>query len=67
MGEVNQTQLKILLNQIIEQVGIKAKVIAIKTGISQSDLSRFKNGQICLCLRDSQKLENYLDTFKNML
>lgn len=64
---MSQIELKNLFIQIISQVGIKSKVIANKTGISQSDLSRFKNGHICLCLRDSQNLEDYLNTFKNML
>jgi len=66
-GEMNQLDLKILLNQVINKVGIKGKVISQKTGINASDLSRFKNGQILLCERDSQKLESLLNTFKIML
>lgn len=64
---MNQLELKRLLNNIINNIGIKGKMICNKTGISPADLSRFKNGKIGLCLADSERLEKYLSTFKALI
>lgn len=41
--------------------GLVAKAISRGTNISTDILSRFKNGHICLCLSDADKLKAYLD------
>lgn len=56
----NQNELREKLNVTIAS-GLVAKAIADKTGITQDILSRFKNGHICLCDSDSNKLSAYLD------
>ena len=56
----NQNELRKKLNVIIAS-GLAAKAISAKTGIGTDYLSRFKNGHICLCEDDANKLEEYLD------
>lgn len=60
---MDQEQLKKRLMYALNTVGLKAKQISGYTGISQADISRFKNGKIMLCLSDAQKLANYFDKF----
>lgn len=57
---MNQEELREKLNCIIAN-GLVAKVIAKKTGIGTDYLSRFKNGHICLCENDADRLEKYLN------
>ena len=57
---MNQEELREKLNIIIGN-GLVAKAIAEKTGIGTDYLSRFKNGRICLCKDDADRLEKYLD------
>ncbi len=64
---MNQNELKTRLNYAVNQVGLKAKNISEKTGIMQSDISRFKNGQIMLCISDAFKLQKYFDSFNGLL
>lgn len=45
----------------IVQAGLSAKSIAEYVDIDYKDLSRFKNGHICLCEDDADRLEKYLD------
>lgn len=56
---MNQTDLRNKLIYVIEN-GLVAKIIAQKTDIPQDVLSRFKNGKVCLCEPDADKLEKYL-------
>lgn len=57
---MNQEELREKLNTTITN-GLVAKVIAERTGIGTDYLSRFKNGHICLCKDDADRLETYLD------
>ena len=57
---MNQELLRMKLNAIVAS-GLVAKAIADKTGIATDYLSRFKNGHICLCSEDAERLETYLD------
>lgn len=43
------------------QAGLSAKSIAKYTDIDYKDLSRFKNGHICLCENEANRLQAYLD------
>lgn len=63
---MEQNILRDKLVRVIEEIGIRANAISDKTGLLQSDISRFKNGKILLCYSDAQKLESYLDGFKNL-
>lgn len=56
----NQNELREKLNATITS-GPVAKAIAAKTGITTDYLSRFKNGHICLCEDDANRLKAYLD------
>lgn len=56
----NQNELREKLNVTIAS-GLVAKAIAAKTGIATDCLSRFKNGHICLCEDDANRLKAYLD------
>lgn len=57
---MEQELLRVRLNSIVAS-GLVAKVIAEKTDITTDILSRFKNGHICLCKADAERLEKYLD------
>lgn len=57
---MDQELLRNKLNDVIAS-GLVAKAISKSTNISNDILSRFKNGHICLCSSDAQKLEAYLD------
>lgn len=56
----NQNELRNKLSAIISS-GLSASSISKVTNISRIDLSRFKNGQICLIDSDAEYLEKYLD------
>ena len=56
----NQNELREKLNATITS-GLVAKAIAAKTGITTDYLSRVKNGHICLCEDDANRLKAYLD------
>lgn len=56
---MNQTELRNNLICVIDN-GLVAKIIAQKTKIPQDVLSRFKNGKVCLCETDADRLEKYL-------
>lgn len=57
---MNQELLRNRLNDVIAS-GLIAKAIAARTGITTDVLSRFKNGYVCLCEDDAEKLKLYLD------
>lgn len=57
---MNQELLRNRLNDVISS-GLIAKAIATRTGITTDVLSRFKNGHVCLCEDDAEKLKSYLD------
>ena len=57
---MNQELLRNRLNDVIAS-GLIAKAIAARTGITTDILSRFKNGHVCLCEDDAEKLRSYLD------
>lgn len=57
---MNQEELREKLNNIIA-AGLVAKAIAKKVNISVDNLSRFKNGHICLLKNDADRLEKYLN------
>lgn len=57
---MNQESLREQLNDVIAS-GLVAKAIAKQTNITADVLSRFKNGHVCLCPDDAQRLEAYLD------
>ena len=59
-GCMNQDALRKKLSEIIE-LGLSASSISKATNISRIDLSRFKNGQICLNSFNAKCLEKYLD------
>lgn len=48
------------LNGIIES-GLALKAIAQNIGISENNLSRFRNYRLCLRRADAEILSNYLD------
>lgn len=47
----------------INKIGIKARSISKMTGISDAELSRFKNGKAFLSAPAAKKLQKYLDGF----
>lgn len=57
---MNQDSLREKLNHVIAS-GLVAKAISARTGITTDVLSRFKNGYVCLCVDDANKLEVYLN------
>ena len=57
---MDQELLRNRLNNVIAS-GLIAKAIAARTGITTDVLSRFKNGHVCLCEDDAEKLKSYLD------
>lgn len=57
---MNQEELREKLNTIIAN-GLVAKAISERTGIGMDYISRFKNGHICLCKNDAERLERFLD------
>ena len=57
---MNQDELRSKLNAIIAN-GLIAKVIAERTGIGMDYISRFKRGHICLCQKDADRLERFLN------
>ena len=62
-GVMGQEQLRDLLSGIIS-LGLSAVAISKVTQISKIDLSRFKNGQICLVNSDAEKLQRFLEQTK---
>ena len=59
-GNMNQESLRVRLNDVIAS-GLVAKAIAKQTDITTDVLSRFKNGHVCLCSNDADRLQAYLD------
>ncbi len=59
-GDVFQENLKNKFISIVK-AGLSAKSIAENTEIDYKDLSRFKNGHICLCEDEANRLQAYLD------
>lgn len=57
---MDQELLRQRLNEVIAS-GLVAKAISKRTDISTEILSRFKNGHVCLCEKDKDRLEAYLD------
>lgn len=57
---MDQELLRNKLNDVIA-LGLVAKAISKSTNISNDILSRFKNGHICLCQSDADRLKAYLD------
>lgn len=57
---MNQDLLRENLNHVIAS-GLVAKAISNKTGVTADVLSRFKNGYVCLCEDDANRLEAYLN------
>ena len=57
---MNQELLREKLNTVIAS-GLVAKAIASRTNITTDVLSRFKNGYVCLCPNDAERLSSYLD------
>lgn len=56
---MDQDLLRQRLNKVIAS-GLVAKAISKRTDISTEILSRFKNGHVCLCEKDKNRLEAYL-------
>lgn len=56
---MDQDLLRQRLNKVIAS-GLVAKAISKRTDISTEILSRFKNGYVCLCEKDKDRLEAYL-------
>lgn len=56
---MSQNDLRNMLICVLKN-GLVAKIIAEKTSIPPDILSRFKNGKVCLCETDADKLEKYL-------
>lgn len=56
---MDQELLRQRLNEVIAS-GLVAKAISKRTDISTEILSRFKNGHVCLCEKDKDRLEAYL-------
>ena len=57
---MDQELLRQRLNKVIAS-GLVAKAISKRTGISTEILSQFKNAHVCLCEKDKNSLEAYLD------
>ena len=57
---MDQELLRERLNDVIAS-GLVAKAISKHTNITTDVLSRFKNGYVCLCPNDADKLKAYLD------
>ena len=57
---MDQELLRERLNDVIAS-GLVAKAISKYTNITTDVLSRFKNGYVCLCSGDAEKLKAYLD------
>ena len=57
---MDQELLRERLNDVIAS-GLVAKAISKHTDITTDVLSRFKNGHVCLCTNDADKLKAYLD------
>lgn len=57
---MNQKELREKMNTIVLS-GLSCKAISTKTKIAPDILSRFKNGHVCLCQDDAERLEAYLD------
>ncbi len=57
---MDQELLRERLNDVIAS-GLVAKAISKHTNITTDVLSRFKNGHVCLCPNDADKLKAYLD------
>lgn len=57
---MNQELLRERLNDVIAS-GLVAKAISKHTNIATDVLSRFKNGHVCLCTCDADRLKEYLD------
>ena len=57
---MGQESLRERLNTVIAS-GLAAKAISKRTGVTPDVLSRFKNGHVCLCPEDADKLKRYLD------
>ena len=57
---MNQDSLREKLNSIVAS-GLTAKAIAKNIGVSTDNLSRFRNGHICLVAGDGDRLKGYLD------
>ncbi len=57
---MNQELLRKRLNDVVS-AGLVAKAISKHTDIATDVLSRFKNGYVCLCPSDADKLKAYLD------
>lgn len=57
---MNQELLRNKLQEITS-LGLSAVAISRVVRISKLDLSRFKNGQICLIDSDARRLERYLE------
>ncbi len=60
---MNQNDLRNKLICVLEN-GLVAKIIAQRTEIPPDVLSRFKNGKVCLCQKDADKLDKYLSLVK---
>ena len=57
---MNQDLLRERLKRVIAS-GLAAKAISKRTGITTDVMSRFKNGHVCLCEKDKNRLESYLE------
>ena len=57
---MDQELLRERLNDVIAS-GLVAKAISKHTNITTDVLSRFKNGYVCLCSDDADRLKTYLD------
>ncbi|MDD7378256.1 MAG: hypothetical protein SO445_03925 [Lachnospiraceae bacterium] len=57
---MDQELLRERLNDVIAS-GLVAKAISKHTNITTDVLSRFKNGHVCLCTADADRLKVYLD------
>lgn len=57
---MDQELLRERLNSVVAS-GLIAKAISKHTNIATDVLSRFKNGYVCLCPSDAEKLKLYLD------
>ena len=60
---MKQNDLRNKLICVLEN-GLVAKIIAQRTEIPPDVLSRFKNGKVCLCQKDADKLDKYLSLVK---
>jgi len=57
---MDQELLRERLNDVIAS-GLVAKAISKHTNIATDVLSRFKNGYVCLCPADADRLKAYLN------